>query len=250
MCAHTSQKVSAGEVDLPAICLTPYFNDIPQKYLTLYFHELSLTGFGRRGVRFRFERPKVQSLVRAQKIMKEYLDIVDENRAPTGERRLRSEVHSQGLWHRVVHVYLFRKIENDIEFLVHLRAKTKDLNPNKWDTRFGGHLKSGESVEDAVRNELKEEVGLELDPLHLIRGEAGKSDSYPNREFVYAHYYEFNGDASSLAFNDGEVQKVEWMKSPDIIKSMSENPDIWAGKREGFVKTQETLKSCLKRILT
>ena len=107
-------------------------------------------------------------------------------------------------------------------------------------------MKSGESVEDAVRNELKEEVGLELDPLHLIRGEAGKSDSYPNREFVYAHYYEFNGDALSLAFNDGEVQKVEWMKSSDIIKSMSENHDTWTGKREGFIKTLETLKSRLK----
>ena len=58
------------------------------------------------------------------------------------------------------------------------------------------------------------------------------------------------GDASSLIFNDGEVQKVEWMKSSDIIKSMSENPGAWAGKREGFIKTLETLKSCLKRILT
>jgi len=47
--------------------------------------------------------------------MQEYLDIVDENNgAPIEERRLRSEVHSQGLWHRVVHVYLFRRIENDI----------------------------------------------------------------------------------------------------------------------------------------
>ena len=53
-------------------------------------------------------------------------------------------------------------------------------------------------------------------------------------------------DASSLIFNDGEVQKVEWMKSSDIIKSMSENHDTWTGKREGFIKTLETLKSRLK----
>ena len=44
----------------------------------------------------------------------EYLDIVDENNVLTGEKRLRSEVHLQGLWHRIVRVYLFKIIKNDI----------------------------------------------------------------------------------------------------------------------------------------
>jgi len=33
---------------LPAISLTPCFNDTPQDNLTRYFYKLSLTGFGRR----------------------------------------------------------------------------------------------------------------------------------------------------------------------------------------------------------
>ena len=74
---------------------------------------------------------------------KEYLDLVDENNNLTGEKELRSVVHSTGLWHRTVHIYFFRKINNIFEFLVHLRSKDKDLRPNCWDTRFGGHIKAG-----------------------------------------------------------------------------------------------------------
>jgi len=73
----------------------------------------------------------------------EYLEIVNENNDLISRVEPRSFVHSTGLWYRTVHIYFFRKSNKKIEFLVHLRAKTKDLNPNKWDARFGGHIKSG-----------------------------------------------------------------------------------------------------------
>src|SRR4030042_5950600 len=92
----------------------------------------------------------------------EYLDVVDKNNNPTSEKRVRSEIHSQGIWHRTAHIYLFREHKDNVEFLVHLRSEKKDLNPSKWDTRFGGHLKAGQSVEDAVVSELKDEIGLDV----------------------------------------------------------------------------------------
>ncbi len=164
----------------------------------------------------------------------EYLDIVDENNRPTGEKRLRSEVHDTGLWHRTVHIYLFRKSGEGPDFLVHLRAKTKDLNPNQWDTRFGGHLKSGEKVENAVVSELKDEIGLQTEPSRLLQGETYKRDKFPNREFTLVYYYEFDGDTSELKFNDGEVQEVKWMSTQDIVNSMQQEPDKWAGSLKGF----------------
>ena len=87
----------------------------------------------------------------------EYLEIVDENNNLTGERKPRSLVHSNGLWHRVVHIYFFRIINKEIEILVQLRSKTKDLSPNMWDTRFGGHIKAGEKLEQAVVDEIRED---------------------------------------------------------------------------------------------
>ena len=175
----------------------------------------------------------------------EYFDIVDENNKPTSQKATRYEAHTGGLWHRTVHVYLFRKMNNDIEFLVHLRAKTKDLNPNKWDTRFGGHLKSGETIEEAVAGELQDEISLTLEPANLIQGEVLKSDKFPNREFTNVYYYKFLNELSFLNFNDGEVQEIRWMKSPDILKSLAENPEKWSAGKNGFSKILTTLQSKL-----
>lgn len=33
----------------------------------------------------------------------EYLDVLDEKGNLTGEKKLRSEIHAKGLWHKVVH---------------------------------------------------------------------------------------------------------------------------------------------------
>ena len=36
----------------------------------------------------------------------EYLDILDENGNLTGEKKLRTEVHRDGDWHKAVHVWI------------------------------------------------------------------------------------------------------------------------------------------------
>lgn len=167
-------------------------------------------------------------------IKEENLDIVDENNVPSGETRPRSLVHSTGLWHRTVHIYFFRKAGNTIEFLVHLRAKTKDLNPNKWDTRFGGHIKTGKSVEETVLNEIKDEVGLSVKLSDLIEGDWRKRNKYPNNEFTKTYYFEFTGSFKDLKFDDGEVQRVKWLSADKILKSMEKKPEKWSGEASHF----------------
>jgi len=164
----------------------------------------------------------------------EYLDIVDQNNQPTGEKKLRSEVHTNGYWHRTVHIYFFRVKNGHFEILVHLRAKNKDLHPNCWDTRFGGHLQTGETPDQAVLAELKEEVGLDLGLSDLISGPITKSEYFPNNEFNYVYFYKFNDDISKLKFQDNEVQKVKWMKAEDISKDMKDNQSNWSANLKGF----------------
>jgi len=173
----------------------------------------------------------------------EYFDIVDENNVPTGERKLWSEAHKDGSWHRVVPIYVFWKSGEEIEFLVHFRSDKVDAHPNEWDTRFGGHIKAGENIEQAFAGELLEETGLKADPLKVIRGEIYKKDYFPNREFSNVFYYEFSGELADLKFNDGEVQEVKWLKSSEIIKSMEENPGLWSAGRQGFIEILDFLKN-------
>ena len=172
----------------------------------------------------------------------EYLEIVDENNNLTGERKPRSLVHSNGLWHRVVHIYFFRIINKEIEILVQLRSKTKDLSPNMWDTRFGGHIKAGEKLEQAVVDEIREEVGLNVNVRDLVEGEWRKQEKYPNNEFIKVCYLEFKDDLKKLKFDDGEVQKVKWMSFSNIKQLMDEKPKEWCGKSNNFAAIIRYLK--------
>ena len=174
--------------------------------------------------------------------MIEKLDILDESGNPTGETEKRSIIHSSGLWHRVVHIYLYRKINKTTELLVHLRAKTKDLHPNTWDTRFGGHVKAGDSLDTAVKKELLEEIGLQINSHKITLGPTYKKLNFPNNEFVTAFFYEFDGDIKELSFKDQEVQQVKWMSVEDITTSMNTETKIWASSKSRFNKIVEALK--------
>lgn len=166
--------------------------------------------------------------------MEEYLDIVDENNNITGEKKLRSLIHRDGSWHRTVHIYYFMKKNNEYYFLVHLRSKAKDLCPNMWDTRFGGHLKSGQDVKQTLISELEEEIGLRADINKFIPGPILKRDDLPNNEFTYVYYYPGLEDISSLKFADNEVQEVKWLPAQDIVEGIKNNSNDWAPSLEGF----------------
>ncbi|MDP2587134.1 MAG: NUDIX domain-containing protein [Candidatus Komeilibacteria bacterium] len=178
--------------------------------------------------------------------MEEYFDIVDEKNQPTGEIRLRSEAHTLGLWHRTVHVYFFRQTNKQLEFLVHLRSKNVDSAPNNWDTRFGGHLKAGETYEQAAIGEIKDEVGIEVNLSSLINGLARISNKKTNKEFSQVYYYKFTGELGDLSFKDNEVQEVKWLKVDQIILELTENPNNWAPRLEGFLEILEYLTLHLK----
>jgi isopentenyl-diphosphate Delta-isomerase len=174
---------------------------------------------------------------------KELFDVVDENNELTGLTVTRLEAHKTGAWHRTVHVYYFRQDGEQIYFLVHLRAKTKDLKPNCWDTRFGGHVRSGETVKRTVVDEMKEEIGLQVSDSDLIESIVRKHNKSPNREFTHVFFYQGSEDTSQLKFEDDEVQEIKWMESMKMAKSMRETPDIWAGSLAGFDTVVESLRT-------
>ncbi|KKU06045.1 MAG: hypothetical protein UX07_C0008G0014 [Parcubacteria group bacterium GW2011_GWA2_45_30] len=177
----------------------------------------------------------------------ELIEIFDENNKPTGEILPRSQVHKGNLWHRVVHIYIFRERDGKIEFLTHLRSATKDLSPNKWDVRFGGHIKSGASVETTAVEELCDEVGLVVPVQELLEGSWLKRSVQNNNEHAQIYFYRFERNEKNLQFYDNEVQRVEWMSEEELIESLQKNSGQWASlSREEFMKVLKELHEKLK----
>lgn len=87
------------------------------------------------------------------------LDVVDERGRTVGTAP-RGRCHSDpALAHRAVHVFVRG---SDGSLFLQKRARTKRIQPGRWDTSVGGHLVPGEGYEGAAARELLEELGVRL----------------------------------------------------------------------------------------
>lgn len=174
--------------------------------------------------------------------MEEIFDIYNKLEQPLNLTKPRSVVHQNGDWHKAVHIYV---VNETGQFLVHLRSPLKDLKPNTWDTRFGGHVLAGEDYESTAVKEVSEEIGLQVKISDLLIGPRGHHDGITNREHVQSYFYNFNGELSELNFNDSEVVKVKWMSPDDVITDMTNNPNEWSGKPKGFKEIWDFYKQTI-----
>jgi isopentenyldiphosphate isomerase len=72
----------------------------------------------------------------------------------------RREMRAKRLPHRCTYVLVFNQRG---ELFIHLRTATKDVFPSHWDICIGGVLAAGESFDQGVRREIKEELGIDAD---------------------------------------------------------------------------------------
>ena len=79
-------------------------------------------------------------------------------------------------------------LENDNgEFLLYLRDNKPDIPfPNHWDL-IGGHIEEGESPEQALVQEVKEELDIDLKDYSFYKKyECLTGDAYENIKYIYS----------------------------------------------------------------
>ncbi len=141
----------------------------------------------------------------------EFIEIVDTEGKVMGVAP-RSEVHGNpSLMHRVVHVLVFNARG---ELLLQKRAMTKDVAPGRWDTSVGGHVDPGETLEEAARRELHEELGVEAEPEFLYS--YVHSNDYET-ELVYTYWCLHDGP---FEFNREEIDHVRFWPLSEIRANM------------------------------
>lgn len=96
-----------------------------------------------------------------------------------------------------------RDDRREAAFVLTRRAPRLSSHPGQW-ALPGGRLDPGESPEEAARRELREEVGVDLDPDDVL----GRLDDYVTRSgFVITPVVVWAGDVD-LAPNPAEVARV------------------------------------------
>jgi isopentenyldiphosphate isomerase len=141
----------------------------------------------------------------------ELLEIVNE-RGEVLRIAPRSEIHGNpSLMHRVVHVLVFNRKG---ELLLQKRSMDKDVAPGRWDTSVGGHVDPGESLEEAAKRELQEELGFTAEPQFLYS--YTHSNDYET-EMVYTYYCVHEGP---FAFNPAEIDFVRFWPLEEIRTTM------------------------------
>lgn len=157
---------------------------------------------------------------------KEILEVVNEQNEVIGTAT-REEIHKKGLWHREVHVWVYKKSG---EILLQQRGLRKDSNPGKFDVSVGGHLEVGCSYRETAIRELQEETGLKARPDELVFLAAFKKYSHGpcaqtgaiNNVFKEYYAYGFDGDTMHISPEEGEVEDLIWIGIDEYINTSKE----------------------------
>ena len=118
----------------------------------------------------------------------EIFPVVDEQGRVVGSAT-RGECHGGSkLLHPVVHLHVFNSRG---EVYLQRRPEWKDIQPGKWDTAVGGHIDYGETPEQALQREVREELGI----THFTPEFVDKYvfESRRERELVYVHRTTYDG---------------------------------------------------------
>lgn len=149
----------------------------------------------------------------------ELWDVYDLHRNKTGKLLPRGERLLEGEYHLTVHACVFNA---EGKMLIQKRQPFKRGWSGLWDITVGGSAVAGESSQEAIMREMREEIGLSLNlssvrPHLTVQFNEGFDDVYLIKKDV---------DPSTLSLEYEEVEAVKWATLDEIFSMMDEGTFI------------------------
>jgi isopentenyldiphosphate isomerase len=150
----------------------------------------------------------------------ELLDIVDINDQVVGVEPRQSFKDSSfnpiGKFVRVVNCFI---VNNEHKIWIPIRSPNKRSFPNSFDFSCGGYVQSGETYEQAMVAEIKEENNIETTPDQLtFLGKLTPKDKAIN---VFMGVYKLNIN-SEINYNKDDFTSAEWLCADEIISKIKQ----------------------------
>ena len=150
----------------------------------------------------------------------EKFDILNSSYEKTGRIGNRYDKLYEGEFRKVVHLCIFN---SKGEMLIQKRNQKKNTWPGRWDVTCGGAVIAGETVLEALKRELYEELGLTIDLKDVRPG-------------LSIHYYEGvdetfliekDVDLNDIRFNDNEVEDIKYVSKQELLEKFDNDEFVF-----------------------
>lgn len=125
-------------------------------------------------------------------------------------------------------------IEKDDSLLFGRKQADRGPYPNTWHL-IGGGVDDGEPLEDAIKREIKEEAGIEVE----ITGSLGFDDDFePNKHGEMTHYVFLVFQATYMSGElkpDDDIDELRWIAKDELAKTKLNRPSIKLFKKMGYL---------------
>jgi isopentenyl-diphosphate delta-isomerase type 1 len=164
----------------------------------------------------------------------EVLAVVDEDDQPV-DQAARSRVHEEALRHRAVHVLLS---DGEGQMWLQKRSQGKRTYPGRWTSSASGHVPVEDTLRQAARREVREELGVAAPTLAYLGWLYLEDLDLGEREFSHV----FAGaHAGPFAVQQAEVAGVATFPPGELDERVVDEPgafaasfrEIWQAARAG-----------------
>ncbi len=159
----------------------------------------------------------------AQDVHGEIFDVVDEADQVISQAS-RHEVHRRALRHRAVHIFVFNE-HGDL--FLQKRSRWKDKHPQQWDSSAAGHVNAGDDYAATAPRELREELGVEAEPVEIASLPACENTGW---EFVRLYRAAHDGP---FRLHPAEIESGAFFTPNQIATWIDARPQDFA---PGFVE--------------
>lgn len=151
--------------------------------------------------------------MRKELVAAELWDIYDSNRNKTGKTLERGQPMKQDEYHLVIHAWIQN---SEGKWLISKRSPNKHY-PNMWEPTGGSALAGEESITAALR-EVKEELGIELDPKngYLFQTAVRQYRNFP--DFLDIWVFRHDYPVEDVVLQPGETCDAKWATSDEILE--------------------------------